>query len=200
MLFWWICGGESVLPVLLLRHLGSSSSPFKYFKMWDALPWPVVIWGMGLGTDLSWKDHLHVLEPFHPPSYWAGCEAQWCQCVSDCCFLLQVAFVLQDWWLAYWWVIPHLTQSTVKSTWNLTFPQSQGERWGLFSLLFWPSHSFPEEKVNILWVDCDPALVSPHVWPSAASSQDNFQNQSHDSSWIFVRQMDTGSGGLETSF
>ena len=24
MLFWWICGGESVLPVLLLRHLGSS--------------------------------------------------------------------------------------------------------------------------------------------------------------------------------
>ena len=26
MLFWWICGGESVLPVLLLRHLGSSSS------------------------------------------------------------------------------------------------------------------------------------------------------------------------------
>ena len=25
MLFWWICGGESVLPVLLLRHLGSSS-------------------------------------------------------------------------------------------------------------------------------------------------------------------------------
>ena len=25
MLFWWICGGESVLPVLLLCHLGSSS-------------------------------------------------------------------------------------------------------------------------------------------------------------------------------
>ena len=24
MLFWWICGGESVLPVLLLCHLGSS--------------------------------------------------------------------------------------------------------------------------------------------------------------------------------
>ena len=29
MLFWWICGGESVLPVLLLRHLGSSPSEFK---------------------------------------------------------------------------------------------------------------------------------------------------------------------------
>ena len=27
MLFWWICGGESVLPVLLLRHLGSSPPP-----------------------------------------------------------------------------------------------------------------------------------------------------------------------------
>ena len=26
MLFWWICGGESVLPVLLLRHLGSSQA------------------------------------------------------------------------------------------------------------------------------------------------------------------------------
>ena len=26
MLFWWICGGENVLPVLLLRHLGSSSA------------------------------------------------------------------------------------------------------------------------------------------------------------------------------
>ena len=31
MLFWWICGGESVLPVLLLRHLGSSSS-FTFIK------------------------------------------------------------------------------------------------------------------------------------------------------------------------
>ena len=28
MLFWWICGGESVLPVLLLLHLGSSPSNF----------------------------------------------------------------------------------------------------------------------------------------------------------------------------
>ena len=28
MLFWWICGGESVLPVLLLRHLGSSPCVF----------------------------------------------------------------------------------------------------------------------------------------------------------------------------
>ena len=26
MLFWWICGGKSVLPVLLLRHLGSFES------------------------------------------------------------------------------------------------------------------------------------------------------------------------------
>ena len=31
MLFWWICGGESVLPVLLLRHLGSSRL-FYFFK------------------------------------------------------------------------------------------------------------------------------------------------------------------------
>ena len=25
MFFWWICGGESVLPILLLRHLSSST-------------------------------------------------------------------------------------------------------------------------------------------------------------------------------
>ena len=35
MLFWWICGGESVLPILLLRHLGSS--PFKLENFWDLL-------------------------------------------------------------------------------------------------------------------------------------------------------------------
>ena len=30
MLFWWICGGESVLPVLLLRHLGSCVPPLIF--------------------------------------------------------------------------------------------------------------------------------------------------------------------------
>ena len=30
MLFWWICEGESVLPVLLLHHLGSSSTSYFY--------------------------------------------------------------------------------------------------------------------------------------------------------------------------
>ena len=32
MLFWWICGGESVLPVLLLHHLGSSP-PIHHFNV-----------------------------------------------------------------------------------------------------------------------------------------------------------------------
>ena len=32
MLFWWICGGESVLPILLLRHLGSSSKNPRTFR------------------------------------------------------------------------------------------------------------------------------------------------------------------------
>ena len=36
MLFWWICGGESVLPILLLRHLGSSLSPC-YFSSLNAI-------------------------------------------------------------------------------------------------------------------------------------------------------------------
>ena len=37
MFFWWICGGESVLPVLLLRHL--SSSPcfvFLILHFWES--------------------------------------------------------------------------------------------------------------------------------------------------------------------
>ena len=33
MLFWWICGGESVLPVLLLHHLGSSHR-IDAFELW----------------------------------------------------------------------------------------------------------------------------------------------------------------------
>ena len=37
MLFWWICGGESVLPVLLLRHLGSSPPPNYMFIERDSL-------------------------------------------------------------------------------------------------------------------------------------------------------------------
>ena len=37
MLFWWICGGESVLPVLLLRHLGSSSELPIFIKYTNIL-------------------------------------------------------------------------------------------------------------------------------------------------------------------
>ena len=35
MFFWWICGGESVLPILLLCHLSSSSNnyPFYIYKV-----------------------------------------------------------------------------------------------------------------------------------------------------------------------
>ena len=33
MLFWWICGGESVLPVLLLRHLGSSPPDWCFWTV-----------------------------------------------------------------------------------------------------------------------------------------------------------------------
>ena len=87
-------------------------------------------------------------------------------------FLLQVSYVLQDWWLSSWWVIPGLTQSAIKSTGSL-ISQSPGKRQGLFSLLFWSSCSFPEEK--FLLVECDPPMVSPHVWPSAASH--NFENR-----------------------
>ena len=39
-----------------------------------------------------------------------------------------------------------------KSTWSLTFPQSQGD---------WPSHSFPEERWKFLRVVCDPPWSLP---------------------------------------
>ena len=48
MLFWWICGGESVLPVLLLCHLGSS--PHSSILAWK-IPWteePDGLLSMGL--------------------------------------------------------------------------------------------------------------------------------------------------------
>ena len=138
---------------------------------------PVVIWGVRFGADRSWKNLLHgplfwSLSAPHPSEY--GMRAQRCQCVSDCCFLLQVAYVLQDWWLTDWWVIPGLTQSALKSTQSFTFPQSQGERWGLFSLLFWPSRSFPELKLNFLWVEYESLVVSPHVPPLSSFFTDNF--------------------------
>ena len=40
MLFWWICGGESVLPVLLLRHLGSSPLWTLNCSTWDLVSRP----------------------------------------------------------------------------------------------------------------------------------------------------------------
>ena len=59
------------------------------------------IWDVGLGADLSQKDCLHILEPFHlQPGEWGVRLSD--VSMSDCCFLLQVAYVLQDWWLAYW--------------------------------------------------------------------------------------------------
>ena len=50
MLFWWIYGGESVLPVLLLRHLGSSPRPHQ-FLFW--LP-GAEMKRVKLGSSFSW--------------------------------------------------------------------------------------------------------------------------------------------------
>ena len=51
MLFWWICGGESVLPILLLRHLGSS--PWIFFlwvRVWLLIF--LICWAAWPGADL----------------------------------------------------------------------------------------------------------------------------------------------------
>ena len=85
MLFWWICVGESVLPVLLLRHLGSS--PFNvnlkdiyqecslcqaclsyiyqenlnqirnhFWAIWDHLPPSLGVWGINLSQGRTPKN------------------------------------------------------------------------------------------------------------------------------------------------
>ena len=69
MLFWWICGGESVLPVLLLRHLGSSSlTVHLYDHLVSALGW----WGETLGfiqmfQQVLWCDQC-------PTWWWSKCS------------------------------------------------------------------------------------------------------------------------------
>ena len=46
---------------------GKKGISFKNIKIYRALPWPVVIWGVGLGADLSQKVRVCVLEAFYPP-------------------------------------------------------------------------------------------------------------------------------------
>ena len=56
MLFWWIWGGESVLPVLLLRHLGSSPCNCILIKLYlqkQTLGW---IWSIGSSLQISYVE------------------------------------------------------------------------------------------------------------------------------------------------
>ena len=59
MLFWWICGGESVLPVLLLRHLGSSLP--SLFKL---LSCPSICFMLETESDTSHKWFTFFLKIF----------------------------------------------------------------------------------------------------------------------------------------
>ena len=64
MLFWWICGGESVLPVLLLRHLGSS--PLQYSCLenpMDGGAWWAIVHEVAESDTTEWLPfHSHALE------------------------------------------------------------------------------------------------------------------------------------------
>ena len=121
--------------------------------MYCALPWPVVIWDVGLGADLSWKDRLCVLEPFYPPCSVSGV---WGSVMSVCEWLLfpfpgclrpagLVACIL------------------VSDSWSDPRCWEIGLGWGLFNLHLRPSGNFLEEKVNFLRVAGDHLVVSPHV-------------------------------------
>ena len=75
MLFWWICGGESVLPVLLLRHLGSSLVMSDYLRphglQHGKLPCPSPSPGACSNScPLSWWCHptTHPLSSPSPPA------------------------------------------------------------------------------------------------------------------------------------
>ncbi|ELR46244.1 hypothetical protein M91_21671 [Bos mutus] len=96
-------------PTLISESLGQSlQSPRPSLK--DVAPEdqdvdPKVSKVLFHGIDRSRKNLLRgplfwSLSAPHPSE--RGMRAHRCQCVSDCCFLLQVAYVLQDWWLTDW--------------------------------------------------------------------------------------------------
>ena len=72
------CGDQNKWGLLTCDHdrLCGERGCFREIKMQHALPWPVVIWGVGFDAGLSWKDRLRVLEPFHPHPSERGVRAQ----------------------------------------------------------------------------------------------------------------------------
>ena len=93
MLFWWICGGESVLLVLLLRHL--SSSPWVFFGRNDAkaetpVLWPphVKSWLIGkdsdAGRDWGQEEKGTTEDEMAGWHHWLdGCESEWTPGIGD---------------------------------------------------------------------------------------------------------------------
>lgn len=140
-----ICGDQNKWGLLMCDHdrlYGKRGYVLEILKCSKPFPdlWSSGVWGLmqawaGRTTSVFWSLSI--------PSLVSGVRGL--SNVSVCCFLLQVVYILQDWWLADWWVIPGLSQSAVKYIWSLTFPQAGG-RWRLFSLFFWPSSNFLKEK------------------------------------------------------
>ena len=74
MFFWWICGGESVLPVLLLCHLGSSSHIKHFFPVKFNISVPV----SGFKT-ISYCNHFYEwLAFFRQKIIWGTFLFPWC--------------------------------------------------------------------------------------------------------------------------
>ena len=116
--YYWLCSplGFALKYIIFGQQslLGKRGSLLKILTC--KIPSPD-LWSLGWG---AWhRPELEGPPPcpgaFPSPILWEVCGSV--TSVSEwLCFLLQVAYALQDWWLAYWWVIPGLTQSAVKST------------------------------------------------------------------------------------
>ena len=84
MLFWWICGGESVLPILLLRHLGSSPLD-SILKSRDITNKGPSNQSYGFSSSHVWMWELDCKESWVLKNwcFWTGVGEE-CECPLDC--------------------------------------------------------------------------------------------------------------------
>ena len=153
--------------------LGKRGSVLKILKcimpspdLWSSGVWGLVQTWAGRAVSVFWSLSIpHASERWFEGSVMSVCE--WLLFPVPGC--LRPAGLVACILVSDSWSDPKCCEIYTKPP----FPQSQGERWGKFSLLFWPSCSFPEERWKFLWMVCDPLMVSPHVPPFSSFFTDN---------------------------
>ena len=95
MFFWWICGGESGLPVLFLLHLSSSSDTYPWEGFLRPAGWMLHAWGLTQGRRAHWVvEGLlgqtwtvgNVDFPHRESICWLAPEAGWREFCSTSCW------------------------------------------------------------------------------------------------------------------